>query len=89
MDRNIRLFDISSPIQAYHFMTFLLRLRRWSDEQLKKHQIRISEDAGAFLPDRFWTRKVQKEAAKKILVDTTGEIGEDAEIIGQFSEMKV
>ncbi|KAK0434344.1 hypothetical protein EV421DRAFT_1840832 [Armillaria borealis] len=89
MDRNIRLFDIASPIQAYHFMTFLLRLRRWSDEQLKKHQVRILENAGAFLPDRTWTRKAQKEEAKKVLVDTTGEIGEDAEIVGQFSEMKV
>ncbi|KAK0495164.1 hypothetical protein EDD18DRAFT_1014202, partial [Armillaria luteobubalina] len=26
MDRSIIHFDISSPIQAYHFMTFLLRL---------------------------------------------------------------
>ncbi|KAK0193487.1 hypothetical protein F5146DRAFT_384331 [Armillaria mellea] len=89
MEWNIRVFDISSPIQAYHFMTFLLRLRRWSDEQLKKHQVRISEDPDAFLPDRSWTRKAQKEAAKKVSVDTTGEIDEDAEIIGQFSGMKV
>ncbi|PBL04077.1 hypothetical protein ARMGADRAFT_1158018 [Armillaria gallica] len=89
MDRNIRLFDIASPIQAYHFMTFPLRLRRWSDEQLKKHQARISKDADAFLPDRSWTRKAQKDEAKKPSVDMTGEIGEDTEIVGQFAEMKV
>ncbi len=88
MDRNIRLFDIASPIQAYHFMTFLLRLRRWSDEQLKKHQVRTSKDADAFLPDRSWTRKAQKDEAKKPSVDMTGEIGEDTEIVGQFAEMK-
>ncbi|KAK0193486.1 hypothetical protein F5146DRAFT_1181532 [Armillaria mellea] len=70
MDQNIRHFDISSPIQAYHFMTFLLRLRRWSDEQLKKHQVRILEDADNFMADHSWTRKAQKKAAKKILVDT-------------------
>ncbi|KAK0204508.1 hypothetical protein DFS33DRAFT_1486773 [Desarmillaria ectypa] len=52
MDRNIRHFDISSPIQTYHFMAFLLRLRQWNDEQLKKHEVRISENADAFLPDR-------------------------------------
>ncbi|KAK0476392.1 hypothetical protein IW261DRAFT_1609580 [Armillaria novae-zelandiae] len=85
MERNIRVFDISSPIQAYHFMTFLLRLRRWSDEQLEKHQVRISKDAGAFSPDRFWTRKAQKEEAKKALVDMTGEFGEDAKFVGQFA----
>ncbi|KAK0470126.1 uncharacterized protein EV420DRAFT_1498497 [Desarmillaria tabescens] len=94
MDRNIRLFDISSPIQAYHFMTFLLRLRRWSDEQLQKHQDRISANAnGTFLPDRSWTRKAQKEAAKKELADkklARGEPDKDADIVAeQFAEMKV
>ncbi|KAK0184860.1 hypothetical protein F5146DRAFT_987729 [Armillaria mellea] len=89
MDRNIRHFDISSPIQTYHFMTFLLRLRRWSDKQLIKHQVRILKSAGTFQPDRSWTRKAQKEEAKKVSADTVGEIGKDAEIIGQFSEMKV
>ncbi|KAK0476391.1 hypothetical protein IW261DRAFT_1609579 [Armillaria novae-zelandiae] len=89
MDRNIRLFDIASPIQAYHFMTFLLRLRRWSDEQLNKHQVRISKNTGTFLPDHSWSRKAQKEGAKKDWADTTGKIGEDTEIVGQFAEMKV
>ncbi|PBL04087.1 hypothetical protein ARMGADRAFT_1070564 [Armillaria gallica] len=60
MDRNIRCFDISSPIQAYHFMTFLLRLRRWSGEQLMRHQVRILENAGTFMADPSWTRKAQR-----------------------------
>ncbi|KAJ7263684.1 hypothetical protein B0H12DRAFT_1217397 [Mycena haematopus] len=32
IERNVRTFDISSPIQAFHFATFLLRLR---DDQTK------------------------------------------------------
>ncbi|KAJ7224969.1 hypothetical protein B0H12DRAFT_1328780 [Mycena haematopus] len=32
IERNVRTFDISSPIQAFHFATFLLRLR---DDQKK------------------------------------------------------
>ena len=31
MERNIRKFDISSPLQAFQFATFLLRLRARSD----------------------------------------------------------
>ncbi|KAJ7435667.1 hypothetical protein B0H11DRAFT_1755805 [Mycena galericulata] len=27
IERNVRKFDISSPIQVFHFATFLLRLR--------------------------------------------------------------
>ncbi|KAK0476393.1 hypothetical protein IW261DRAFT_1401862 [Armillaria novae-zelandiae] len=81
MDRNIVHFDISSPVQAYHFMTFLLRLRRWSDEQLMKYQIRISENADTFMADCFWTRRAQRERAEKDLIDTTGEVDENGEIV--------
>ncbi|KAJ7093550.1 hypothetical protein C8R44DRAFT_585338, partial [Mycena epipterygia] len=35
IERNVRKFDISSPIQAFHFATFLLRLRD-DQEQLKR-----------------------------------------------------
>ncbi|KAF8912324.1 hypothetical protein CPB85DRAFT_606977 [Mucidula mucida] len=34
MDRNVRSFDISSPIEMYQFATFMLRLRKWSDNAL-------------------------------------------------------
>jgi hypothetical protein len=32
MERNIRTYDLSSPIQAFQFATFLLRLREQSKE---------------------------------------------------------
>jgi hypothetical protein len=35
LERNVQTFEISSPIQAFHFATFLLRLRD-NQEQLKK-----------------------------------------------------
>ncbi|KAG7444854.1 uncharacterized protein BT62DRAFT_1077605 [Guyanagaster necrorhizus] len=95
MDRNIRIFDISSPIQTYHFMTFLLRLRRWSDEQLQKHQDRISVNPDAFQPDHFWTRNAQNGPAKKgsssdVHVSGIDEIDEDAEGMARtFAKMKV
>ncbi|KAK0193448.1 hypothetical protein F5146DRAFT_382674 [Armillaria mellea] len=36
VERNLRTFNISSPIQVYHFITVLLRLRRDSDTRLKE-----------------------------------------------------
>ncbi|KAG7439598.1 uncharacterized protein BT62DRAFT_938820 [Guyanagaster necrorhizus] len=35
VERNIRTFNISSPIDVYHFMTVLLRLREYGDTTLK------------------------------------------------------
>ncbi|KAF8912315.1 hypothetical protein CPB85DRAFT_1181636, partial [Mucidula mucida] len=32
MDRNVRSYDISSPIRMYQFATFMIRLRKWSDK---------------------------------------------------------
>ncbi|KAK0491503.1 hypothetical protein IW261DRAFT_1438085 [Armillaria novae-zelandiae] len=36
VERNVRTFDISSPIEVYHFVTVLLRLREYGDTRLKK-----------------------------------------------------
>ncbi|KAK0194896.1 hypothetical protein F5146DRAFT_1023324 [Armillaria mellea] len=36
VERNVRTFDISSPIEVYHFVTVLLRLREYGDTTLKK-----------------------------------------------------
>ncbi|KAK0470152.1 uncharacterized protein EV420DRAFT_93051 [Desarmillaria tabescens] len=41
VERNVRAFNIFSPLQVYHFVTFILRLRRSSDKALG----RIVEDA--------------------------------------------
>ncbi len=66
-------------------MAFLLRLRRWSDEQLMKHQVRISENAGSFMADRSWTRKAQKEAAMNVIDSVkNGDV-----LAGQLAEMEV
>ncbi|KAJ7248848.1 hypothetical protein B0H12DRAFT_1234838 [Mycena haematopus] len=43
IERNVRTFDISSPIQAFHFATFLLRLR---DDQ-KKLKDRVKSQLSA------------------------------------------
>ncbi|KAK0200728.1 hypothetical protein DFS33DRAFT_1490101 [Desarmillaria ectypa] len=35
VERNVRTFNVSSPIEVYHFVTVLLRLREYSDTALK------------------------------------------------------
>ncbi|PBK73391.1 hypothetical protein ARMSODRAFT_1014963 [Armillaria solidipes] len=35
VERNVRTFNISSPIEVYHFITVLLRLREYGDTALK------------------------------------------------------
>ncbi|KAK0448671.1 hypothetical protein EV421DRAFT_1900382 [Armillaria borealis] len=35
VERNVRTFNISSPIEVYHFVTVLLRLREYGDTTLK------------------------------------------------------
>ncbi|KAK0240785.1 hypothetical protein EDD85DRAFT_1019739 [Armillaria nabsnona] len=35
VERNVRTFDISQPIEVYHFVTVLLRLREYGDTTLK------------------------------------------------------
>jgi hypothetical protein len=63
MERNIRTFDLSSPIQALQFATFLLRLRDQSEklralfeekkiEFVKKAQSRKSTE---------WTKEAQSK----------------------------
>ncbi|KAK0486106.1 hypothetical protein IW261DRAFT_1453797 [Armillaria novae-zelandiae] len=36
VERNVRTFNISSPVEVYHFVTVLLRLREYGDTRLKK-----------------------------------------------------
>ncbi|KAK0505264.1 hypothetical protein EDD18DRAFT_1399329 [Armillaria luteobubalina] len=35
VERNVRIFNISQPIEVYHFVTVLLRLRKYGDTTLK------------------------------------------------------
>ncbi|KAK0476420.1 hypothetical protein IW261DRAFT_1491148 [Armillaria novae-zelandiae] len=59
VERNLRTFDISSPIQVYHFVTVLLRLRRDSDTKLKKLVEKVvGEDA---FVQTTWTKTAQYE----------------------------
>ncbi|KAK0213304.1 hypothetical protein DFS33DRAFT_1465269 [Desarmillaria ectypa] len=36
VERNVRTYNVSSPIEVYHFVTVLLRLREYGDTMLKK-----------------------------------------------------
>ncbi|KAK0476505.1 hypothetical protein IW261DRAFT_1491507 [Armillaria novae-zelandiae] len=59
VERNLRTFNISSPIQVYHFMTVLLRLRQDSDTKLKELVEKVvGEDAFA---QTTWTKTGQYE----------------------------
>ncbi|KAJ7601514.1 hypothetical protein B0H17DRAFT_159612 [Mycena rosella] len=58
IERNVRKFDVSSPIQAYHFATFLLRLRD-DQEQLKRRVEARLKDGGV---DRNRLREWRKSA---------------------------
>ncbi|KAK0213982.1 hypothetical protein IW262DRAFT_1466539 [Armillaria fumosa] len=56
---NLRTFNISSPIQVYHFVTVLLRLRRDSDTKLKELVEKVvGKDA---FVQTTWTKTVQHE----------------------------
>ncbi|KAK0468800.1 hypothetical protein IW261DRAFT_1517436 [Armillaria novae-zelandiae] len=59
VERNLRTFNISSPIQVYHFVTVLLHLRRDSDTKLKELVEKVvGEDA---FVQTTWTKTAQYE----------------------------
>ena len=61
MERNIRTFDLSSPIQAFQFATFLLRVRAQSE----KLKVLFEEKKLEFVEKvkryelQEWTKKAQ------------------------------
>jgi hypothetical protein len=64
MERNIRTFDLSNPIEAFQFATFLLRLREQSEKlktlfEEKKNEI-IQKAQGHELAE--WTKEAQTES---------------------------
>jgi hypothetical protein len=66
MERNIRTFDLSSPIQAFQFATFLLRVRKQSEELEilfgeKKTEF-VKKASGNELTE--WTKEAQSDSQK-------------------------
>ncbi|KAK0209355.1 hypothetical protein IW262DRAFT_1281607 [Armillaria fumosa] len=60
MERKIRTFNISSPIQVYHFATFILRLRDYSQTVLKKKALEALGNAATF-EQKSWTKQAQND----------------------------
>ncbi|KAK0475848.1 hypothetical protein IW261DRAFT_1595327 [Armillaria novae-zelandiae] len=60
MERNVRTFNISSPIQVYHFATFILRLRDYSQAVLKKKALEALGNAAGF-EQKSWTKQAQND----------------------------
>ncbi|KAK0209399.1 hypothetical protein IW262DRAFT_1302361 [Armillaria fumosa] len=60
MERNVRTFNISSPIQVYHFATFILRLRDHSQTVLKKKALEALGNAATF-EQKSWTKQAQND----------------------------
>jgi hypothetical protein len=63
MERNTRTFDLSSPLQAFHFATFLVRLKTRSEavRQLftkKQTELIAKAKKGEF---ERWTKQMQLE----------------------------
>lgn len=66
MERNIRTFDLSSPIQAFQFAIFLLRVRKQSEELEilfgeKKTEF-VKKASGNELTE--WTKEAQSDSQK-------------------------
>jgi hypothetical protein len=59
MERNVRSFDIASPIQAFQYATFLVRLRE-QDRVLENLFKEKGGNLGKLLENR-WTKKVQHD----------------------------
>ncbi|KAK0476878.1 hypothetical protein IW261DRAFT_1594949 [Armillaria novae-zelandiae] len=57
VERNVRTFDISQPIEVYHFVTVLLRLRKYDDTTLKD-AVESALKAKDFKP-RTWSKTAQ------------------------------
>ena len=72
MERNIRTFDLSSPLQAFHFATFLVRLRARS----KDVQELFREQQASLMTKvkkgelKKWTKKAQFKELGKLAVQS-------------------
>ncbi|KAK0476887.1 hypothetical protein IW261DRAFT_1566950 [Armillaria novae-zelandiae] len=57
VERNVQTFNISQPIEVYHFVTVLLRLRKYGDTALKD-AVKSALKATDFKP-RTWSKTAQ------------------------------
>ncbi|KAK0476876.1 hypothetical protein IW261DRAFT_335908 [Armillaria novae-zelandiae] len=62
VERNVRTFDISQPIEVYHFVTVLLRLRKYGDTTLKD-AVESALKAKDFKPSS-WSKTAQFDKMK-------------------------
>ena len=77
MERNIRTFDLSSPLQAFHFATFLIRLRAHSkdvQDLFRKQQAGLITKVKNKGLDK-WTKEAQIEELGKVVQTVTDEQG--------------
>ncbi|KAF7366215.1 hypothetical protein MVEN_00498700 [Mycena venus] len=78
IERNVRKFDLSSPIQTFHFATFLLRLRD-DQEQLKRRvEAKLMEGGVDRNRLREWRKSVQVAETEAM---TEADIGVDMEVV--------
>lgn len=70
-DREVRTFNITIPIQAWQYLTFLLRLKREADEQKAEltrkilTHFRASQTQSATQQPRSWTKAAQTKEFPK------------------------
>jgi hypothetical protein len=66
MERNIRTFDLSSPIQAFQFATFLLRVRKQSEELENLFGEKKTEFVNKASSNELakWTKEAQNDSQK-------------------------
>ncbi|KAG7439459.1 uncharacterized protein BT62DRAFT_957977 [Guyanagaster necrorhizus] len=57
VERNVQTFNISSPIEVYHFVTVLLRLREYGDTKLKDAVLKALE--GDEFQQKSWSKTAQ------------------------------
>ncbi|KAF7343056.1 hypothetical protein MVEN_01736000 [Mycena venus] len=78
IERNVRKFDLSSPIQTFHFATFLLRLRD-DQEQLKRRvEAKLMEGGVDRNRLREWRKSAQVAETEAM---TEADTGVDTEVV--------
>jgi hypothetical protein len=78
MERNIRTFDLSSPLQAFHFATFLVRLRAHSKDVqalFRKQQAGLIAKVKNKELER-WTKEAQIQELGEVVQTVTNEQGD-------------
>jgi hypothetical protein len=64
MERNVRTFDLTNPLQAFQYATFLIRLRE-QDDLLKELFQKRRGELGEWIKRR-WTKTSQHDELKPV-----------------------